>query len=232
MMNVGMIISHKHRFIFIKIEKTAGTSIEIALSRYCGPDDIITPVSPEDETLRQELGGRGPQNYIIPVGAYSAKDWVSLASRMRLPAFVNHASAAFIRDHIDHAVWDSYFKFCFERNPWDKIVSYYYWENRKRDLPSISEFIRSGRASRLRGRGLYTIDGEVAVDKIYLFERIADEMTDIARVLGLPEVPVLPRAKSCYRKDRRHYRELISPQDRDWISKAYACEIDSFSYEW
>ena len=45
-----MIISHKHKFIFIKTRKTAGTSIELFLSRFCGPEDIITPFqSPENE---------------------------------------------------------------------------------------------------------------------------------------------------------------------------------------
>ena len=37
-----MIISHKHKFIFIKTVKTAGTSIDIALSKICEPQDIIT----------------------------------------------------------------------------------------------------------------------------------------------------------------------------------------------
>lgn len=60
-----MIISHQHKFIFIKTKKTAGTSIEIALSKICGEQDIITPVSPEDEKTRMALGYRGPQNYII-----------------------------------------------------------------------------------------------------------------------------------------------------------------------
>jgi len=60
-----MIISHKYQFIFLKTAKTAGTSIEIALSRFCGQDDIITPVSVEDELKRQAAGGVAPQNYLV-----------------------------------------------------------------------------------------------------------------------------------------------------------------------
>jgi len=40
-----MIISHKHKFIYIKCRKTAGTSIEMSLSKLCGPQDIITPLT-------------------------------------------------------------------------------------------------------------------------------------------------------------------------------------------
>jgi len=42
-----MIISHAHRFVFIKTRKTAGTSLEIARSRYCGARDVITAIDAE-----------------------------------------------------------------------------------------------------------------------------------------------------------------------------------------
>jgi hypothetical protein len=47
-----MILSHEHKFIFLRTKKTAGTSIELALSDLCGPDDIITPLTGEDEARR------------------------------------------------------------------------------------------------------------------------------------------------------------------------------------
>jgi len=71
-----MIISHEHKFIFIKTNKTAGTSIEIALSKYCGSNDIITPISDEDEEIRRQLGYRGPQNYLYPIHDYGVRDYI------------------------------------------------------------------------------------------------------------------------------------------------------------
>ena len=40
-----MIASFSRGFVFIKGRKTAGTSIEIALSRFCSEGDVITPGS-------------------------------------------------------------------------------------------------------------------------------------------------------------------------------------------
>lgn len=56
-----MILSHEHKFIFLRTKKTAGTSIELALSELCGPDDIITPLTREDEARR--AARRGAQNW-------------------------------------------------------------------------------------------------------------------------------------------------------------------------
>ena len=56
-----MIVSHKHKFIFLKTKKTAGTSIELALSRLCGPADVITPLTADRRGAA--TGGRGAQNW-------------------------------------------------------------------------------------------------------------------------------------------------------------------------
>src|SRR6516165_4331739 len=57
-----MILSKAHRFLFVKGVKVGGTSVEIALSTICGPDDIVTPISPIDELKRLELDA-GARNY-------------------------------------------------------------------------------------------------------------------------------------------------------------------------
>ena len=41
-----MIISHEYEVIFVKTRKTAGSSMEIALSKYLGDKDVITPCMP------------------------------------------------------------------------------------------------------------------------------------------------------------------------------------------
>jgi hypothetical protein len=54
-----VIVSHKHKFIFLKTNKAAGTSTEMALSRFCGPDDIITSFGPVEDKMRKKMGSTG-----------------------------------------------------------------------------------------------------------------------------------------------------------------------------
>lgn len=230
-----MIISHKHKFIFIKTNKTAGTSIEIALSKFCGPDDIITPNEEEDENIRRQLGNRGPQHYLAPLKDYRLVDVYRYIARQRKKdRFFHHISAKEIRQHISDDIWNNYYKFCFERNPWDRVISFYYWRLKKNPNQTISEFIDSGITSVLHtfGYGLYTIDDEIVVDRVCLYENLNLELETIAKKLNLPEIPVLPKAKSARRKDKRHYREILSAEDREKIEKIFHKEILLFNYQY
>lgn len=224
-----MIISHKHQFIFIKTEKTAGTSMEIALSRFCGPGDVITPISKNDELLRQQPGYRGPQNFLIPLRRYSQQELISAICRRKRLSFYNHCTAAFIKSHIDQEIWDTYYKFCFERNPWDKAISLYYWWHVREP---ISDFIQSGEANRIAGFDLYTINGEIAVDQVFLYEELDQATDEIRSRLGLPEPLDLPHTKAGHREDRRSYREILSEKDRRKIERVFAREIAHFGYAW
>jgi hypothetical protein len=227
-----MILSHRHRFIFIKTFKTAGTSLEIALSRYCGPDDVITPILyPEDNRLRRELGYRGQQHYHIPWSRHSAGEKVTALLKRRRIAFFNHCSARMVRNRIDPDIWRSYFKFCVERNPWDKAVSAYYWEHQVEPRPPFAEFLHQRYGGAL-AYDLYSLDGVVALDQVYRFEAMDEMCRDLGQRLGLPGPLELPRTKTVQRKDRRHYREVLAPAERDQIAIMAAREIAAFGYRW
>ena len=230
-----MIISHRHRFVFIKTNKTAGTSIELALARICGPDDVITPVSPADEKIRRALGLPGPQHDRFPmreVGVGKALAAVLRGRAQQELGYYNHISAAEIRARLGEERWRSYFKFCFERDPWDRVLSLYHWKQRKRARSSLTDFIRSDELQVLkrRGIGLYTIDGQVAVDRICRFEHLADELEALRLQWGIAEPLELPRLKAQYRRDRRSAREVLGDDDRLRIAELFRDEIALMGY--
>lgn len=231
-----LIISHRHRFIFIKTMKTAGTSIEIALSRICGPDDIITAISPEDEAIRHDLGYRGAQHDLKRLSRYTIVDWAKLLrKRRRLRLFYNHISAREIRDLIPAEVWRTYYKFSFDRNPWDKSVSRYFWYTRKpgRQM-SFDEFIESGWGDEIGGFDIYTIGGALAVDDLFRYEELPDALDTISMRLNLQTPLSLPstRAKGDVRPKATHYREVLSEEARKRIAVMAAREIELLGYSY
>ena len=138
-----------------------------------------------------------------------------------------------VRAYVGEQVWNRYYKFCFERNPWDRIISQYYWCHKSELRPAISDFIDSEKPLGLKRRGydVYTIDGKVAVDRVCRFENLPEELEAIRRRLGIPEKLELPRAKSKYRKDKRCYREILGMAEKDKISELFREEIDLMGYE-
>ncbi len=226
-----MIISHKHKFIFLKTRKTAGTSIEIALSKYCGENDIITKVTRKDEKIRRELGYRGPQNFYLPYPKFTLRYWVRYLDRLRYWDYYNHMPAIRVKSIIDRRSWETYFKFCIERNPWDKAVSLYYWRTRKMNpKPNLLEFLQTVDVNHLSNFEIYSIDGDLAVDYVGLYENLDMEIDTIGEMLELPNKLKLPKAKGSTRKDKQNYTNSIGTQEKKIIAKVCEREIALFGY--
>lgn len=214
-----MIVSHRHRFIFVKTRKTAGTSVEIALSRYCGPSDVITPTMPEDERIRREWGGIGPQNFEPP--ALPVKSFAHFGCRA-------------IKSAVGDQVWDGYFKFAVERNPWDAVVSYYHYLYRDRDPIDFSEFVMSARPERLaKNQHKIRMHGRVCMDMVCRFESLGADLIEAWNRIGLPDKPELPRAKAGLRPagSTATYRDYYGSREKDRVAHLFRKTIRDFGYE-
>lgn len=206
-----MIISHKFRFIFIKTRKTAGTSLEVFLSSICGADDIVTEIKPH-------------------VDPHQARNFEE-------GGFFNHISGIQIKEKINPDVWNGYFKFCVERNPWDKTLSHYYMLNKApRDHPnhieSLDDFFNKNQFPVDHEK--YTdADGQFLVDEILRYENLNADLSRVLGALGIPFSGALGIwAKSQYRTDRRHYSEILSQEQADTVATKFAKEIAWFGYKY
>ena len=224
-----MIASHRHRFIFLKTNKTASTSAEIALSAFCGPGDIITPITPRDEKIRTALGFTGPQHYRFDAN----EPRTARPDRFRDCKYFNHISGVMARQSLGQAVWDEYFKFCIERNPWDRVVSIYFWWRSDQKNQSFSDFLRSSRAVRnlkLRGLELYSENGHPLVDRVCFYESLQADLEDVCSDLGISGRVVLPHAKKSRFGPDRDYRRFYNATDREWVAEVFAEEIERYNY--
>lgn len=212
-----MIVSHRHRLIFLKTRKTAGTSVEIALSRVCGPDDVITRLTDEDEELRASLGGRGPQNTDAPP--------------LPVKPF-NHMPARGVRRVVGRQVWRGYHRVTIERNPWDLVVSQYYWRHRAVEAPpTFDEWVRTPMVEKLADKNakIYRIDDRIVAHRIMRQESLDADLAALWSEQGLPGSPDLPRAKS-HSRPARSYRELYTDETRDLVADRFAPVIRDLGY--
>ncbi len=229
-----MIVSHKHKFIFIKTAKTAGTTVEIALSEICGPNDIITPISPDDEEARKELGFRGPQNYLGGFVNPNIYDWFLFNfKRKQSYRYFNHAKAKQVYRWVGKDIWDSYYKFSIDRHPVDKFVSFYYWRGGDETWGNVEGLMKSRKLRRIQGMRYYGIQGKMAVDKVYKLEDMQGMFDDLSKKFKLEKTLSIPqhRAKSNTGRKKRHYSEILSSEQINQIRNKFQWELDYFGYD-
>jgi len=148
---IAMIISHKHKFIFVKTFKTAGSSIENYLQKYLGPNDII----------------RGSQYDNTP--------------SLNAPSKGRHASVQQIKEWYPNDWNDEYFSFCVERNPWNVAVSYYFYMKHAGRIKSqtFDEWIKVEDLQKLNNYKKYTINNKVVVNKVLKYENLESDINNI-----------------------------------------------------
>jgi len=204
-----MIISHKYKFIFVKTRKTASTSIEVALSKLCAPEDIITPINPKAE-------GHLPRNY---------------------DGFFNHIPLKKIKSIISPELYKTYYKFTFERNPWDKMVSYYWYCTKRWGVTeNFREFClkckkeNSGNYTIPSDIERYSINGKIDVDFIGRYESLEEDFNQICNTLGIPFNGHLTKEKSDFRKEKRQYSSYYDSITKKKIEQEFKKEIETFGY--
>ncbi len=206
-----MIYSNKHRFIFFATPKTATHALRQALTPRLGTDDWE----------QQVLYGQ------------SAAPIPALASIKH-----GHISAAQLRPHVSDADWDSFLKFGFVRNPFDRFVSTCFFLNRNNEnfAPDATRFMkRALRMPNFKQRILVRpqvelltgSDGQLALDIVGRYESLQASFDEISAALGLPTVDLARKNASKHKSYTEYYDdELIES-----VAKFYADDFEKFSYD-
>lgn len=202
-----MIISHTHQFIFIKTRKTAGSTFEHLIAPYLDFKKDICTGSLRDDTPKFNDPTNGD----------------------------GHAKCGYIRSKFPES-WNRYYKFAVERNPWDKVVSAFFWH--KQTKPHLTErgFDHYVATCPLLPTDWhhYTIDNEIAVDHIYFYEdqmRLYCQMNFMFGTWIDIEQLTNTRKKGGLRKDN-HYSEMYSDESRERVAEIFSREIKAFNYEY
>jgi len=197
-------ISFQKRFLFVHIPKTAGNSIQSVLRDY-SEDEIVALRGEQDGIER--FGLRNPD--------YKIK---------------KHSTLAEYRAALGEDRFHRLYKFTCVRNPWDRMVSYYFrptrdlmsW-NRKEfkkmilNVFSVADYLRLAEGEEDPFRN---------VDYVMRFETLVDDFRHVSAALDIPAAP-LPQYN---RSSREHYAKYYDDELRELVRKRFAPEIERFGY--
>jgi hypothetical protein len=176
-----MLVSHTKKFIFLKTVKTAGTSVEIFFEEFC------TPNKKEYAHGEQHRESWVSEYGIVGARGLMKKRWIK-------PRFYNHMPARELRKKLGRGVWDEYFKFTVCRNPYDALVSQFWFSHKSQAVEMLGsdpekiyvkfrQWLQKPRNN--PNSHVYLIDGEVAVDFFIRFEDLAQGLKDVCERLGI-----------------------------------------------
>jgi hypothetical protein len=205
-----MIVSHRHRFIFAATPKTGTHAVRRALRQHLDAGDI------------EQVGLFVNKRFPYP----------ELASIQH-----GHLTLAQVRPCLGDEAFNSYFKFSFVRNPFDRFVSYCAFMTRDDD--SFKQRPRQVMRHILfdvqpmdhvlfqpQHAMLVDSDGRLLADYVGRTEQLQAAYDDVCTRLGLPG-SVLERVNASEHGD---YRQYYDQQLIDGVAALYQRDLQLFDY--
>jgi len=138
-------------------------------------------------------------------------------------------------------LFDSYFKFMFIRNPWDRLASRYEWQ--KLTMPkshfnyqkiterTFKEFVQQ-RSLAISQKWCYLdlmedASGNRVIDFVGRFENLQNDFDAVCDTIGVPRQQLL----NSNHIQRKHYTEYYDEETREIVAKHHARDIEYFGYE-
>jgi hypothetical protein len=196
-----MIISHKYKFIYIKFYKVAGTSTEYFLEKFCGKEDIVTPITP------LESDEHTPRNF-------------------EKYKFHSHSSLSDIFAKIPKESIKDYKIIANQRNTWDRVASMYsmayYRGKTQRDFYGwLSVHVENYLSP------IYPKCKQI--QEWIRYSSLESDIINFCESLGIDcENSKLLHAKK-YRK--KHYTDQYNKESIRMVSEAYADDIEFFGHK-
>ncbi len=177
-----MLISTSHKFIFVHVPKSAGSSVTAVLQPYC---------LPKNRTLWRRLSS-----------------FLPLRENVRKVYFRQHDTAAKIRAKLGPEVFDEFTSFAIVRNPFDHAVSLFEFLKMQtaRNSGRVAAGLNFKEFMQLRSKPqrfaleespLKMVDqasrlvdrhGKIIVTDVLHLEKLADEFQVLCAKLGLPPI--------------------------------------------
>lgn len=217
-----MIISRSKKFVYVKPGKTAGTSIELALSGLSKKGDLITALRAADERLRPPCAAD------IESPTYRHKE---TGDEIHIKNHSSYAEALRIwgEEIVDFDVLVS------ERNPWEKAISSFYWKGKgKEDMSDKNRFNRFVNGERSPNNfWFYALNDTPVTDFVIRVEAIKADYAAFLKHLGedAEKHPLLAAAKAGNRPAKATRPVMYKVEaTRDKIATQFAQTLKMLPY--
>jgi hypothetical protein len=205
-----MLISHKHKFIFIAIPKTATHAIRFALRPQMGENDL------EQVSLFQ--------NKKLPYEGISNLDH-------------GHIKCTEIMPILGDTIWNTYFKFAIVRNPFDRFISYVAFIHRNNPQFKInpSPFLYNAIINKQTHKHIlfkpqtdfiYNEKGKLMIDYVGRYENLQESYNYIANRLGIPSHTLEVVNTSI----RNSYIDYFDEELKKFVLNFYRSDLENFNY--
>lgn len=244
--------------LFLKPKKVAGTSFEIALSVSASAQDIVTPISLEDELIRLDYQGQMPINWsrqpelestyvslVQQIQQLKNLDVVSDEIRTRRGLlknlinikghrlYYNHIKPDQIKLNFGNDNFDNALKVTITRHPYEQIVSQAYWLSQakhRREIPlkEIVDDLLNDPAPNTP----YYFDGSQKLCDVYIkMENFETDVKKLENQIGIKIWDYLPITKKSGSGSRPKATELLSSEQKVKVQQRSTLEFELFEYD-
>lgn len=220
-----MLISHSKKFVFVHIYKTAGTSVMNVLLPYGRFIDRLV----FDFWLPKKIISQ-----IIKIMGWSDD------GQKQFTGVHKHAPASAIRTYMG-LTYDKYHSFVFVRNPFDLLVSLYFYISQARlhkhhklvANMEFKEFVKWHIASNPPRQIDFITDSKskkIIVDYIGRFETLNDDLGTIVAKLGIDDNRNLSHKNHSRKRKSKDYKEYFDEETQVLAQNYFQKDLDAFGY--
>lgn len=209
-------ISKQKNFLFIHVPKTGGNSIQNILAPYAD-DKIVTKHDFQDGLERFEIEN----------------------SKLKIE---KHSTLTSYKEQLDKNVYDGLYKFSVIRNPFERLISFYFsphrgeqqWDKQNfikfmQTVEPLSYYINTEKQIRIanifrKSKRKENIDNEL--DFLISFENLENDFETVCETLDIP-IKILPHRN---KSNRENFHKYYDSELEALVMKKYGDEIKYGNY--
>jgi hypothetical protein len=146
-----------------------------------------------------------------------------------------HLRANEILKNLGEEVFNSYFKFCVVRNPYDRMVSAYHFAggSQNTDFKTFCKIYDKTNGPLDNSQRIWLNgNGKLACDFYIRYENLIEDIKTVLDKLGITEYNMddLPNHKSNRRLPKLPYQSYYDDETREIVAEKFKREIEQFGY--